>query len=77
MLMNELLKERLFILLTESSKKLTNREIQNAYVDFVKQVETISSENDYEKIYRNLSIIRIEFASLESIFRYEQGEKCA
>ena len=36
-----------------------NEEIQNAYVDFVKQVETISFENDCAKIYRNLSITRI------------------
>jgi hypothetical protein len=77
MFMNDLLRTRLFILLTESSQELTNRDIQNAYVDFVKQVETISSENDYEKIYRNLSITRIEFASLESILQYEQGKKCA
>jgi len=75
--MNELIEMELFSLLSETSQKVMNEEIQNAYVDFVKHVKTVSSENNYERIYRNLSITRIEFASLESILRYEQGEKCA
>jgi hypothetical protein len=38
--MNDILNTRLFSLLTEPSQEVTNEEMQNAYVDFVKQVET-------------------------------------
>lgn len=73
--MIELSKMRMFTLLSESSQ-VTNEEMQNAYGDFVEYVETINSENDYSKIYRNLSIARIELSALEPIYRYEQGKKC-
>jgi len=75
--MREQMKERLFSLLSDSSQTTSNEELQSAYENFVKHVEMVGSDNDYEKIYRNLSITRIEFASLESILRYEQGGKCA
>ena len=77
MFMNDLMKTEFFSLMIESSQGIINEQIQDAYVDFVKHIGMVNSENDYEKIYRNLSITRIEFASLESILRYEQGGKCA
>ncbi|KAA6307576.1 hypothetical protein EZS27_040753, partial [termite gut metagenome] len=65
---NDLLKMKLFSLLSESSQ-VTNQEMRNAYVHFVKQVETLSqSETDYSVILRALNFTRIEFSSLESIF---------
>lgn len=75
--MSDLLKERLFSLLTESSQKVINEEIQNAYGCFMKRVETVSqSEKDYSKIFRMLNITRAELVSIESLCRHEQGEKC-
>jgi len=76
--MNELLNTRLFALLSEPSQEVSNQKMQRAYENFVKHVGMVSSDNDYEKIYRNLNITRIELASLESIHhQYEQGGKCA
>ncbi|KAA6300288.1 MAG: hypothetical protein EZS26_003576, partial [Candidatus Ordinivivax streblomastigis] len=67
--MNDLLNTRLFRLLSESPQEVTKQEMQDAYVHFVKQVETLSqSETDYSVILRALNFTRIEFSSLESIF---------
>jgi hypothetical protein len=44
--MNDLLRTRFFSLLTEPSQEVTNKKMQNAYVDFVKHVETVCSSND-------------------------------
>lgn len=74
--MNELLNTRFFNLLVESSQAVTNEEMQSAYEDFVKHVEPVSSSDDYANIFRMLNITRIESSSLETAFRYEQGEKC-
>ena len=74
--MNELLNTRFFNLLVESSQAVTNEEIQSVYEDFVKHVESISSSDDYANTFRMLHITRIESSSLETAFRYEQGEKC-
>lgn len=76
MLMNELSKTMLFCLLAESSQEVTTEEMQHAYGDFITHVEKVSSENDYTKIYRDLSITRIELSALEPLNRYEQGKKC-
>ncbi len=74
--MNELLKERLFSLLSESSQ-VTNEEMQSAYGCFMEQVRTISqSENEYSKLHRTLNNTRVELVFLEILNRYEQGEKC-
>lgn len=76
MLMNEILKMKLFSLLSGTSQ-VTNEQMQSAYDNFMKGVETVSqSEKDYSKIYRMLNTIRIELAFLKSLHRYEQGEKC-
>lgn len=73
--MNELLKKRLFSLLSESSPVI-NEEMQNAYGNFIQHVKAISSENDCAAIYRNLSNTRIELSAIETLSRYEQGGKC-
>lgn len=75
--MNELLNMRLFGLLSQTSQKVTNEEMQNAYGEFVEQIRTVSNENDYSTTYRILVATRIEIASLETRPLYGQGEKCA
>jgi len=74
--MNDLLKAKMFSLLSEPSQ-VTNEEMHNAYGCFMEHMKVVSqSEQDYAVIYRNLSATRIEFTALELINRYEQGEKC-
>lgn len=74
--MNELLKERLFSLLSNPTQ-ITNEQMQSAYECFMKKVETVSqSKKDYCKIYRMLNITRVELLFLELRYRHEQGEKC-
>lgn len=74
--MNDLLKERLFTLLSEPLQ-VTNEEMQNAYGCFMEQVKAVSqSENDYSEIFRILNLTRIEFDSLGSSPLYGQGKKC-
>ena len=75
--MNELLNMSLFGLLYETSQKVTNEEMQEAYGEFVKQIRTVSNENDYLTAYRILVATRIEIASFETTPLYGQGEKCA
>jgi hypothetical protein len=75
--MNELSKMRMFSLLAETSQKVTNEEMQNAYEDFVKQVIANSNlERDYSTIIRTLNLSRIEITALETLYRYEQEKKC-
>lgn len=74
--MNELLKTRMFSLLSESSQ-VTNEEMQNAYGGFMEQLRTVSQpEIDYSEVFRILDTTRIELAFLKSLIRNEQGEKC-
>jgi hypothetical protein len=74
---NDLLKTKLFSLLSESSQ-VTNQEMQNAYAGFMEQVDNTSqSEQIWDEIYRKLNITRIELVSMELLYQYEQGEKCA
>lgn len=76
MLMNDLLKESFFNLLSESSQ-VSIHEMKNTYESFVAEVETLNqSETDYSKVFRALNLTRIELVSLRSHFRYEQGGKC-
>ena len=51
--------------------------MQEAYGEFVKQIRTVSNENDYLTAYRILVATRIEIASFETTPLYGQGEKCA
>lgn len=74
--MNDLLQTRLFCLLTESSQKVTNEEIQNAYDCFMEQVKIVCQpEQDYSEIFRMLNNTRIELIGIETLYRYEQGKK--
>lgn len=74
--MNEIFKTKFVSLLSDTSV-VANEEIQNAYVDFVVQVGTLSqSEPDYEKSIRRLNLTRIELDSSGSAPLYGQGEKC-
>lgn len=74
---NDLLKTKLFSLLSESSQ-VTNQEMQNAYGGFMEQVENTSqSEQIWDEIYRKLNLTRIELVSMELLYQYGQGEKCA
>jgi hypothetical protein len=75
--MNDLLKEKIFSLLSESFY-VTNEEMQKAYEDFLTRIEKLNqSESDYLNFFRVLNLTRIEFYSLGSLSFYEQGEKCA
>jgi len=75
--MNELTKTRLFALLSEPSQKVLTNELENAYGNFVEHIKEACSSGDNTVIHRSLSITRIEFAALQSIHQYGQGEKCA
>ena len=77
MLMDDLLKARIFELLFETSQEVTNEKMQEAYGEFIKQIRTVSNGNDYSTTYRILVATRIEIASLETAPLYGQGEKCA
>lgn len=75
--MNEHLNTRLFSLLAESSLKVTNQEMQQAYDNFVTDVLTLNqSETDFSEVFRSLNLTRIEFQSLQAQILYEQGGKC-
>jgi len=75
--MNELLRERLFSLLTEPPQT-TNEELHTAYGCFMEQVKAISqSEQNYTNVFRMLNITRVELVFIESLHRYGQGEKCS
>jgi hypothetical protein len=73
--MNDLLKTRLFGLLSESSQEVTNEKMSNAYGEFMEKVKAVGSSNDNATALRTLNITRIELAALEPFHRYEQGEK--
>lgn len=71
--MNDLLKTKLFGLLSEPSQ-VTNEEIQNAYGCFMEQLRTVSqSEQSYSEVFRVLNNARIELVFIETLFRHEQG----
>jgi len=75
--MNELFKERLISLLSESSQQVTNEEMTNAYGCFMEKVRAVSqSEQNYSEVFRMLNNTRIELVFIESLNRYEQGKKC-
>ena len=75
--MNDLSKTRIIILLTDSSQKVTNTEMQDAYGEFVKHIVAISNSEDYSYIFRMLNLTRIEIVPLKELYQYGQGEKCA
>lgn len=74
--MNELLKTRLFNLLSEPSQ-VRNEEMQSAYEIFMEQLRIVGQfEQDYSKVFRMLNITRVELVFLKSLYRHEQGGKC-
>jgi hypothetical protein len=75
--MNDLLRTRFFILLADTSQKVINTEMQDAYEEFVKHTATISNSEDYAHVFRMLNLTRIEIAPLKGLYQYGQGEKCA
>lgn len=75
--MNDLLQTRIFRLLSETSQEVTNKEMREAYGEFIEQIRTVSNGNDNSTTYRILVATRIEIASLETTPLYGQGEKCA
>lgn len=77
MLMNDLLKMRFFALLADTSPKVINAEMKNAYEEFVNQIVTISHSEDYAYIFRMLNLTRIEIAPLKELYQCGQGGKCA
>lgn len=74
--MNELMKTRLFSLLSDASQEVANEEMQNAYAQFIVHIEAVSAAADKQFICRTLNLTRIEIAHLQTVFRHEQGEKC-
>lgn len=74
--MNELLREGLISLLSESSQ-VANEEMQNAYECFMEQLKTVSQSENNSEVFRMLNITRIELVSVRTLHRYEQGKKCA
>lgn len=77
MLMNDLMKMRIFGLLSATSQEVTSEDMQNAYGEFLEHIDNVSNGTDYSVIYRTLTATRIEIASLETSPLYGQGEKCA
>ncbi|MDH6310496.1 hypothetical protein M2451_004089 [Dysgonomonas sp. PFB1-18] len=75
--MNELLKGRLFSLLSDASQ-VADEELQTAYGCFMEQVKTTvsQSEQNYTNLFRILNITRVELVFIESLYQYEQGKKC-
>ena len=78
--MIDLLRTKFFILLADTSQEVINKEMQDAYEDFVKQIVTISNSEDYThvfRVFRMLNLTRIEIAPLKGLYQDGQGEKYA
>lgn len=74
--MNDLSNTRFFSLLADPSQEVTNEEMKHAYGQFTGHMEAVSNSDDYARIFRTFHVSRIEMAHLQTVFRYEQGEKC-
>lgn len=74
--MDDSIKTRLFSILEKVSEQVTNLEMQDAYGDLIKQMKIISQSESNTDVFRMLNIIRIEYESLQTLYRYEQGGKC-
>ena len=64
---------KLFRLLSESSQEVINKEMQNAYDEFLEHIKNVSNGTDYSVIHRTLNATRIEIASLETTPLYGMG----
>ena len=69
--MNDLSKTRIIILLTDSSQKVTDTEMQDAYDEFIRNIATIGSSKDNSNIFRMLNLTRIEIAPLKELYQCE------
>lgn len=74
--MDDSIKTRLFSILEKVSEQVTNLEMQDAYGDLIKQMKIISQSEGNADVFRMLNIIRIEYESLQTLYRYGQGKKC-
>lgn len=75
--MNELVKTEFLTFMSDNSLNVTNKEIKNAYENFVAEVLALNQTgSDYGIVFRSLKLTRIEFQSLQTQILYEQGEKC-
>ena len=72
-----ILEMRLFGLLSEPSHEVTNEEMGNAYGEFVEHVKNVSCTKDKNFVFRILNLTRIEIVTLEPLYQYGQGKKCA
>ena len=61
--MNDLMKTRIFGLLSGTSQQVSNKEMQEVYDESIEQIRTVSYGNDYSTTYRILVATRIEIAS--------------
>ena len=75
--MNDLMKMRIFGLLSGTSEQVSKEEMQDAYGEFLEHIESVSGGVDYAVIHRTLNATRIEIASLETTHLYGQGGTCA
>ena len=73
--MNELIKTRLFAILSEPSQRVLTNELENAYVDFEQDIRATCDSGDRTSVYRCLNAARIEFVHLDSLYQYGLGEK--
>lgn len=75
--MKELVKTDFLTFMSDNSMNVTNKEIKNAYENFVAEVLALNQTgSDYDIVFRSLKFTRIEFQSLQAQILYEQGEKC-
>lgn len=75
--MNELVKTEFLTFMSDNSLNVINKEIKDAYENFVAEVLALNQTgSDYEIVFRSLNLTRIEFQSLQTQILYEQGEKC-
>ena len=52
--MNDLMKMRIFGLLSGTSQQVSNKEMQEVYDESIEQIRTVSYGNDYSTTYRIL-----------------------
>ena len=55
-------------------QSISNEMKQNAYEELIREIQSYQSGQDYQIIYRSLSLTRIEFMALQSFSKFEQGK---
>ena len=75
--MKELVKTAFLTFMSDNSLNVINKEIKDAYENFVAEVLALNQTgSDYDIVFRSLKLTRIEFQSLQTQILYEQGGKC-